>query len=251
MIGINGSISYTELTALKLEPGTLYFHIDVLAKADEPLVEQIENKRYVLTAAGRSAYELIQKGEDGLYWIEQERNPSSTTPLVKVLSISPVIRRIQSDPWRFWLDILLFLGAYGYLSYRVGLIPIFLFFIEGSFDIGITVFAALLAWLSTYLLVELISLPILGKRKFTPAFLMSVPVAFLPFAILELALSFISETVVITGFPLTLILTAAIAWSTYILTHSLARAKVVRPLQAGIVTLLVTNFNLLILALLT
>ena len=251
MIGNYGSASYTDLTTLKLEPGTLYFHIDVLAKSDEPLITQSNDKRYVLTAAGRSALEMIQKGVDGIYWIDREKNPSSTSTIVRVLSIAPIIRRIQSDPWRFWLQILLFLGAYGYLSYSVGFLPVSLFFIEVTFDFGITILAALFAWVSTYALVELISLPILGKRKFNSGLFMSIPLSFLPFVLLELALSFISETVIITGFPLTIVLTAAISWSTYILTHSLARAKVVRPLQAGIVTLLVTNINLLILALVT
>ncbi len=251
MIGDYGSITYTDMTTLKLEPGTLYFHIDVLSKSNEPLVKQIDNKHYILTTAGRTAFEIIQRGEDGIAWIMKDEDPSSTSAIVRALCIYPIVRRIQSDPWRFAIDILLFVGIYGYLSFRVSLLPILLFFIEGTFDIGITILAALFAWLSTYVLLELLSLLILGRRKFNPGLLMSIPISFLPFILLELALVFINEIIVITGLPLTLVLICAIAWSTYILTHSLARAKVVRPLQAAIVTLLVTNLNLLILALVT
>ena len=170
MIGNHGSVSYTDMTSLELEPGTLYFHLDILTKSDNPLVERTGNKRYALTELGHAAFGLILQGEDQIQWTSTERADTrwSSAIVSNALGMSPIIRRIQADPWRFWLEILLFLGCYGYLASRVGLLPVSLFFIEGTFDLGISILAAFSAWLVTYLLVEALSIPILGKREFSP-----------------------------------------------------------------------------------
>lgn len=250
MIGNHGSVSYTDMTSLDLEPGTLYFHLDILTKSDEPLVERTGNKRYTLTELGHASYGLILQGEDEIQWVSSKRTETRWSGAIvsNALSMSAIIRRIQSDPWRFWLEILLFLGGYGYLASRVGLLPVFLFFVEGTFDLGISILAAFSAWLVTYLLVEALSIPILGKREFSRGLFMTVPIAFLPNVVIELLWFFIPATEVLVGWPLTIILTAAIAWSTYILTIAVARAKTVRLSRAAIVTLVVTNANLFLLA---
>lgn len=250
MIGNHGSVSYTDMTSLDLEPGTLYFHLDILTKSDEPLVERTGNKRYTLTELGHAAYGLILQGEDEIQWVSSKRTETRWSGAIvsNALGMSAIIRRIQADPWRFWLEILLFLGGYGYLASRVGLLPVFLFFVEGTFDLGISILAAFSAWLVTYLLVEALSIPILGKREFSRGLFMTVPIAFLPNVVIELLWFFIPATEVLVGWPLTIILTAAITWSTYILTIAVARAKTVRLSRAAIVTLIVTNANLFLLA---
>jgi len=250
MIGNHGSVSYTDMTSLDLESGTLYFHLDILTKSDEPLVERTGNKRYTLTELGHAAYGLILQGEDEIQWVSSKRTETRWSGAIvsNALGMSAIIRRIQADPWRFWLEILLFLGGYGYLASRVGLLPVFLFFVEGTFDLGISILAAFSAWLVTYLLVEALSIPILGKREFSRGLFMTVPIAFLPNVVIELLWFFIPATEVLVGWPLTIILTAAIAWSTYILTIAVARAKTVRLSRAAIVTLVVTNANLFLLA---
>jgi len=249
MIGNHGSVSYTDMTSLNLEPGTLYFHLDILTKSDEPLVDRTGNKRYTLTELGHAAYGLILQGEDEIHWVSSERTETRWSRVIvsDVLGMSAVTRRIQSDPWRFWLEILLFLGGYGYLASRVGLLPVFLFFIEGTFDMGISIIAAFSAWLLTYLMVEALSIPILGKREFSRGLFMTVPIAFLPNIAIELLWFFLPATQVLVGWPLTIILTAAIIWSTYILTIAVARAKTVKLSRAAIVTLVVTNANLFLL----
>jgi len=251
MIGNHGSVSYTDMTSLELEPGTLYFHLDILTKSDEPLVERTGNKRYTLTELGHAAYGLILQGEDEIQWVSSERTETrwSSAIVSDALGMSAVIKRIQADPWRFWLEILIFLGGYGYLAYRVGLLPVFMFFIEGTFDLGISILHGIIAWVVTFLLVEALSIPILGKREFSRGLFMTVPIAFLPNVVIELLWFFLPETEVLVGWPLTLMLTAAIVWSTYILTIAVARAKTVRLSRAAIVTLVVTNANLFLLAL--
>ncbi len=250
MIGNHGSVSYTDMTSLDLEPGTLYFHLDILIKSDEPLVERTGNKRYTLTELGQSAYGLILQGEDEIQWVSNERTDTRWSgAIVKdALGMSAVTRRIQADPWRFWLEILLFLGGYGYLASQVDLLPVFLFFVEGTFDMGVSILAALSSWLVTFLAIEALSIPILGKREFSRGLFMTVPIAFLPNIMISLLWYFIPATDVLVGWPLTIILTIAIAWSTYILTIAVARAKTVRLSRAAIVTLVVTNANLFLLA---
>ena len=250
LIGNHGSASYTDMTSLELEPGTLYFHLDILTKSDSPLVERTGDKRYTLTELGLSAYGLILQGEDQIQWTSTERDETrwSSDIVPNALGMSPVIRRIHSDPWRFWLEILLFLGGYGYLASRIDLLPVFLFFVEGTFNLGISLLAAFSAWLVTFLLIELFSIPILGKREFSRGLLMTVPIAFIPNIVVELLWFFIPVTEFLVGWSLTIVLTLAIIWSTYILTIALARAKTVRLSRAAIVTLLVTNTNLFLLA---
>ncbi|NHJ12365.1 MAG: hypothetical protein EAX95_01760 [Candidatus Thorarchaeota archaeon] len=252
MIGNQGAVSYTDLTELELEPGTLYFHLDILSKSDDPLIARPGKKLYSLTELGQAAYEIILQSEDILAWLskDQERPRKGISLAGDLLALRPVVRRIQTDPWRFFFEIVLFLGIYGYLASEVGLLPVFLFFLEGTFDVGITILAAFGAWITTYSLVELLSYPILKKSGFSPALFASIPIAFFPHILLELMWYFLPQVTIISGWPLTILLTLVITWSTYILTIAVSRAKAVRFSRAAIVTLLVTNANLLLLALL-
>jgi hypothetical protein len=165
--------------------------------------------------------------------------------------MKPIIKRIQSDPLRFFFEIVVFLGIYGYFAAEVGLLPVFLFFLQGTFDTGLTILAALFAWITTYLLVEALSVPILGKRGLSRGLFASVPMAFVPHLLVELMWYFIPGLNILSGWSLTIFLTGIIAWSTCILTITLARAKTVRRSRAAIVTLVVTNLNLLLLALIS
>ncbi|MFX0106765.1 MAG: hypothetical protein ACFE7R_00620 [Candidatus Hodarchaeota archaeon] len=252
-IGNQGAVSYTDLTELGLEPGTLYFHLDILSKSDDPLVMRTGKKLYSLTELGQSAYELIMQGEDQIDHLStaKERRRSLLSFLLDGLAMKPIVRRIQADPWRFFFETLIFLGLYGYLAFEVGLLPVFLFFLQISIDPGLAIMASLGSWIATYLLVELLSVPILRKRGFSRGLFASVPMAFVPHLLVE-ALWFANPTVeVLQGWPLTILLTGLIWWSTYILTIALSHAKGVRVSRAAIVTLIVTNLNLLLLVILS
>jgi DNA-binding transcriptional ArsR family regulator len=253
MIGDQGAVSYTDLTELGLEPGTLYFHLDNLSKSDEPLVSRTGNKLYTLTELGQAAYEIIQQSEDQVEAVVTTRESESTTRdlVLDILAMKPIVKRIQSDPLRFFFEIVVFLGFYGYLAAEVDLLPVFLFFLQGSFDTGVTILAALIAWITTYLLVEALSIPILRKRGLSRGLFASIPMAFVPHMLVELMWYFIPALGILSGWPLTILLFGIISWSTYILTIALARAKAVRSSRAAIVTLIVTNLNILFLALIS
>lgn len=253
MIGNQGAVSYTDLTELGLEPGTLYFHLDNLSKSEDPLVSRTGNKLYSLTELGQAGYEIIQQSEDYVDSVVETSEDDSTSSAIvlEVFAMKPIVKRIQSDPWRFFFEIVIFLGLYGYIASEVGLLPVFLFFLQGSYGPGLTILAALSAWITTYILVEVLSIPILRKRGLSRGLLAAVPMAFMPHLIVELMWFFIPEWGVLSGWPLTILLTGIIAWSTYILTFALARAKTVRTSRAAIVTLIVTNLNLLLLALIS
>jgi len=251
MIGNQGAVSYTDLTELDLEPGTLYFHLDSLAKSEDPLLKRTGNKLYALTELGQAAYEIIQQGEDQVGAVVKDTGRPGTKQslLIDSISLKPIVMRIQSDPWRFFFEIVVFLGLYGYFASEVGLLPVFLFFLQGSYDAGLTILAALGAWIATYLLVEALSAPILGKRGLSKGLLASVPMAFMPHILVEMMLYFIPPIEILSGWPLTILLTVILCWSTLILTVAVAKAKTVRYTRAAIVTLIVMNLNLLILAL--
>ncbi|MFW9943492.1 MAG: winged helix-turn-helix domain-containing protein [Candidatus Sifarchaeia archaeon] len=251
MIGNQGAVSYTDLTELDLEPGTLYFHLDSLAKSEDPLLKRTGNKLYALTELGQAAYEIIQQGEDQVGPVVKAAGSPGTTQalIIDSVSLKPIVVRIQSDPWRFFFEIVVFLGLYGYFASEVGLLPVFLFFLQGSYDVGLAILAALGAWIATYLLVEALSVPILGKRGLSKGLLASVPMAFVPHILVETMLYFIPPIEILSGWPLTILLTIIIGWSTLILTVAVAKAKTVRYSRAAIVTLIVMNLNLLVLAL--
>jgi len=253
LIGNQGAVSYTDLTELDLEPGTLYFHLDSIAKSEEPLLKRTGNKLYALTELGQAAYEIIQQGEDQVGNVVKDAGHPSTaqTLIIDAIAMKPIMMRIQSDPWRFFFEIVVFLGLYGYFASEVGLLPVFLFFLQGAYDTGVTVLAALGAWIATYLLVEALSVPILGKRGLSRGLLASVPMAFAPHILVEMMLYFIPPVEILSGWPLTILLTAIIGWSTLILTVAVAKAKTVRYSRAAIVTLIVMNLNLLLLALIS
>jgi hypothetical protein len=165
--------------------------------------------------------------------------------------MKPIIKRIQADPLRFFFEIVVFLGLYGYFAAELDLLPVFLFFLQGTFDTGVTILAALVAWITTFLLVEVLSIPILGRNGLSRGLLASVPMAFVPHLFVELLWFYIPTFIVPSGLPLTIFLTGIISWSTCILTIALARAKTVRRSRAAIVTLIVTNLNLLLLTLMS
>ncbi|MFW9964945.1 MAG: winged helix-turn-helix domain-containing protein [Candidatus Sifarchaeia archaeon] len=253
MIGNQGAVSYTDLTELGLEPGTLYFHLDNLSKSDDPLVSRTSDKLYSLTELGQAVFAIIQQSEDYLEAVipTGERESKTRYFILDILTMKPIVRRIQADPLRFFFEIVVFLGLYGYFAAEVGLLPIFLFFLQGTFDLGVTILAALVAWITTFLLAEALSIPILGRRGLSKGFLASVPMAFVPHLLVELLWFYIPHLNVLSGWPLTIFLTGIISWSTCILTIALARAKTVRLSRAVIVTLILTNLNLLLLALIS
>ncbi|MGV9102951.1 MAG: hypothetical protein ACOC3C_02405 [Candidatus Thorarchaeota archaeon] len=251
MTGNHQSVGYSDLTELGVEPGTLYFHLDVLLKADEPLVEKGSNKQYSLTSLGQAAYKLILQGEDQIFRASKQHNKqSSAEKALEFIGLDALVGRIQNDPYRFVLEMVILLGGYGYLASEVGLIPCLLFFLEGTFEPGLTILASFGSWILTYLLIEAISIPVLGGREYNPALFLSVPLSYLPHTLVELLWYSGSPTQFLTGWPLTLLLTFIISWSTLILTISVARAKKVRISQAAIVTLVSTNVNLILLAIL-
>jgi hypothetical protein len=251
MIGNQGAVSYTDLTELRLEPGTLYFHLDNLSKSDEPLVSRSTDKLYSLTELGQAAYAIIQQSEDQVEAVlpTEESENRTRNVILDILTMTPIVRRIQADPLRFFFEIIVFLALYGYFAAAVGLLPIFLFFFQGTFDTGVTILAALAAWITTFLLVEALSIPILGKQGLSKGLLASIPVAFVPHLLIEVIWFYIPILDFPSGGLLTIFLTGIIAWSTCILTIALARAKRVRRSRAAIVTLILTNLNLLLLAL--
>ncbi len=253
MIGDQGAVSYTDLTELGLEPGTLYFHLDNLSKSDDPLVSRTGNKLYSLTELGQAAYDIIQQSEDQVdaVVVTAERESTTSVLVLDILAMKPIVKRIQSDPLRFFFEIVIFLGLYGYFASEVGLLPVFLFFLQGVFDTGATILAALLAWVTTFLLVELLSIPILRKRGISRGLFASVPMAFVPHLLVVLMWYFIPALGVLSGWLLTILLFGLITWSTYILTIAVAHAKAVRSSRAAIVTLIVTNLNILLLALIS
>ncbi|MBS3794012.1 MAG: winged helix-turn-helix transcriptional regulator [Candidatus Thorarchaeota archaeon] len=251
MAGNHQKISYTDLTELGVEAGTLYHHLDILLKADEPLLEKGRNKQYSLTQLGEAAYNLIVQGENQINWASKQHNKqSSAEKSLEFIGLDALVRRIQNDPYRFVLEVVILLGGYGYLASEVGLIPCLLFFLEGTFEPGLTILASFGSWILTYLLVEAISIPVLGGRKYDPALLLSVPLSYLPHTLVEMLWYSGPAAQSLTGWPLTLLLTLIISWSTLILTISVARAKKVRISQAAIVTLVSTNVNLILLAIL-
>lgn len=251
MAGNHQEISYTDLTELGVEPGTLYFHLDILLKADKPLLEKGSNKQYSLTSLGQAAYKLILQGEDQIFWAsKQHKKQSSAEKALEFIGLDALAGRIQNDPYRFVLEMVILLGSYGYLASEVGLIPCLLFFLEGTFEPGLTILASYGSWILTYLLVEAISIPVLGGREYNPSLFLSVPLTYLPHTLVELLWYSGPPTQSLTGWPLTLILTIIISWSTLILTISVARAKKVRISQAAIVTLVSMNVNLILLAIL-
>jgi DNA-binding transcriptional ArsR family regulator len=253
LIGNHGSASYTDLTSLKLEPGRLYFHLDTLTKTDDPLVEQAEDKRYSLTKLGQVAYEFIQQGVDEIQLTKAElaTKKDYRTIVAKILGFTPITKRVQSDPRRYSIEVILLLGVYGYLSSTVGLLPVLMFILDSSFDVVASILAAFAAWIGTYLMVELLSNLVLGKREFSSGLLLSVPLCFAPYVLVEVVWAIMPTSQALIGWPLTVLLAVTISWSTYILTCAVARSRRIREARAAIPALVCTNVNLLVLFILT
>jgi len=95
LIGEKGEISFKELKArLDMGVGTLYYHLDAL----RDLVTQNETKQYVLTDAGKSAYESIKGIEVASAKFAPRKLPSSVLEVLsQVFLLEPELEIIPQD----------------------------------------------------------------------------------------------------------------------------------------------------------
>lgn len=129
IIGQNGSASFTDLRSrLNVSVGTLYYNIDLM----EGLVDQDENKRYILTPKGKTAYNLLVESEERLVSLgfETERRASWLNLLGRALTMRSLFAYLYQSP-KLSLPSALTLLLYGvWITYQAQLFPTILLYSE-------------------------------------------------------------------------------------------------------------------------
>ena len=129
VIGETGSASFTDLKEkLDVSVGTLYYNIDLM----EGLVDQDENKRYVLTHRGKIAYRLLVESEEKLVSLGVEAQPRRGwfRFLVKALTLRGLFSFLYESP-KLSLPSAVIILAYGmWITYQAQLYPLLFLYTE-------------------------------------------------------------------------------------------------------------------------
>jgi len=247
LIGEKGEISFKELKArLDMGVGTLYYHLDAL----RDLVTQNETKQYVLTDAGKSAYESIKGIEVTSTKFAPRKLPSSVLEILSQVflleSELEIIPQDQGLSLTFTLGIL-FTGTI--LSGFTRIEPA-IFFLRTRNALPIFAMYNLLAsWAVIFGTVLLLSTFLWKARRNIMGLAAASAISLIPviFAILldsfrrtfpDAVLNSLFEFPYFLGFQVVLVL-----WAGYLLTFSLRSALNLTIEKALVETLVVVLIN--------
>ncbi|MEN2974776.1 MAG: helix-turn-helix domain-containing protein [Candidatus Caldarchaeales archaeon] len=107
-----GEMSATQLKLLlSISYGTLYYHLEFL----KPLINQVRRGRYVLNEKGLLVVEKMMRD------VGAEPKPASSTTIIRILSMAPLMERVTFKPLKYSALSILILAIYLVSTY---LIPI-------------------------------------------------------------------------------------------------------------------------------
>ena len=252
----NGA-SYRDLTALNLEPGTLYFHIKSLTSPLQFIYQDKKTKKYYLTELGYEAYEIINN-INSLAYIGRAHSISKNI-LAKIFNILALTRTIKAYT-RGKLTIIHILQAIvivfviGVLSTNLQIYPI-LFILEpptAFFPLRKGLFITTISWLSVALITEGILRFCLKNKQETIKLLLTTHITYMPILIVTSIVYLINTVTPVTEYihdiyilPISIFLEI---WCLLILAGVIAYVKKVSYQTSLVISLTIGYLNLIIVA---
>ncbi|MHA1123198.1 MAG: winged helix-turn-helix domain-containing protein [Candidatus Heimdallarchaeota archaeon] len=244
-IALNEKLSYKQLVRLtQLKSGPLYHHLHKL----EELLEQDEEKHYLLSEEGIRAIKLIEisKTEDIDQFQEHDEEPIEPRILSFFgISLRPIIAFFAKHPYRTLAEFLVLAIVCGYLSYRDDVLLIGNFTLAVETEIYFSYLSLFLSWLFLGGVAELIARFVFKKKEGTAALLSVTGLSFLPVFIFSIVVFIVNLSVQTAVFlpliPLLVIHGAFQIWSFIVLTTTLGVAKKLS-LDKSIIISLILNY---------
>jgi DNA-binding transcriptional ArsR family regulator len=247
LIGAEGEVSFKELKAsLNLGVGTLYYHLDGLAK----LVAQNQSKQYVLTEAGARVFDAVKSVDSGLPARARKLSPGAAGVVREILLLESHVERLSSDPFS---NLNVFLGILlvgGLLSATARIEPAIFFFRSAGLAVTTGLIAYLVSWLVIFLVCA--TLPALlwkGQRNLLGVAVASafslLPITFAVFLDVARVVFRIRILDSLYASPYSIVFQILlVVWAAYILTLSLRSAVNLNLEKAMVITLIVILINL-------
>lgn len=244
-IALNEKLSYKQLVRLtQLKSGPLYHHLHKL----EELLEQDEEKHYLLSEEGIRAIKLIEisKTEDLDQYQEHELEPTEPRILSFFgISLRPIIAFFAKHPYRTLAEFLILAIVCGYLSYRDDVLLIGNFTLAVETEIYFSYLSLFLSWLFLGGVAELIARFIFKKKEGTIALLSVTGLSFLPVFIFSIVVFIVNLSVQTAVYlpliPLLVIHGVFQIWSFIVLTTTLGVTKKLS-LDKSIIISLILNY---------
>jgi DNA-binding transcriptional ArsR family regulator len=245
-----GSVSYTDLRdAFRIEPGTLYFHLEQLMTSSAPLIEQSKEKTYDITPLGRLAATFLNQATD----ITPSMAPPTSTEqhprlhqLAYYLGFAPLFRYLTRREDHLVLESIITLGA---LAYLFTMIPLLLIgFLPLDFLITwlyLPIFSFLGSWFFFTLASELVTRYRYHAPHGRRSLFAATVYAWLPLGLYALIRWFAAPLLVLWPILTFTVLFLCITWTLWIYTQALVHTKRIALRKAALTTIIITNIALL------
>jgi len=112
-----------------MEPGTLYFHLNLLMTGSNFLIKKDERKKYVLTPLGKLAYKLLTEMEDKITWITSRETSKTSKPLImigEILGFKQILQLAYRASNTYIFNAVILAVLYGIVSYYSNKTPFIL-----------------------------------------------------------------------------------------------------------------------------
>ncbi len=242
LLGSQSTVGFVELReALKLEVGSIYHHLKKMGA----FITQDEEKKYLLTPLGITAYEMLQKDEEFLS-DAREIIDKKERVFSKFFLASFIFSYIKENPKRYILEAFLAITIIGWVSFHADLIPILIFFIDKSGVESIVIMLeAIASWIAIWIIFELVYHFTTPKPRWNLdlGFLISIPFALLPltlFPTVVIITEHFDIEFILTSITATIILVTLQVWTIGMLYKALEINKEIKSETATRITLKVT-----------
>ena len=249
--------SYKDLTALNLEPGTLYFHIKSLTHPLQFIYQDKKSKKYFLTELGYKAYEIISNIDSLAYMGRTHRVQKRILPRIfNTLALTRTIKAYTKGKIMIIhiLQAAIVIFIIGVLSTNLQIYPV-LFILEPPttiFPLGKGLFITTISWLSIALITEGILRLYLKNKQESIKLILTTHIAYIPILISTSIAYIINIFVPITSYihdiyilPFSILLEI---WCLLILAGVIAYVKKIKYQTSLIIALAIGYINLIIIA---
>ena len=169
-----------------MEPGTLYFHLNLLMTGSNFLIKKDERKKYVLTPLGKLAYKLLTEMEDKITWITSRETSKTSKPLImigEILGFKQILQLAYRASNTYIFNAVILAVLYGIVSYYSNKTPFILMVIPYRLPLMQTVVLAAFSWIITFAASEFLSKGIYKKSENKSKLLIGVTFSLIPLMI--------------------------------------------------------------------
>ena len=254
LIGEKETATYKDLAKLGMEPGTLYFHLNLLMTGPNPLIKKDEKKKYVLTPLGKLAYKLLTETEDKITWITPGGVSETNKWLImigEILGFKQILQLVYRAPNTYIFNAAIFSVLYGIVSYYSNRIPFILMVIPYRLPLIQTIALAVSSWIIIFLASESLTRGIYKKSENKNKLLVGAIFPLIP-PMISMVINILVKIFNIQKIPGISLITSMLVilcelWALWTLTYVIGLAKDLKFTKAALIALIMGYINLILL----